>query len=595
MLAGCDPDPEPHQPAPDSLRQTAEGAVVGFADRGDTWTWLGIPFARPPLGDLRWRAPRPPEPREGTLEALAFGPMCPQLPIPMVDKTGEPWLGDEDCLYLNVSAPRSWTPGDAPLPVMLWMHGGGNTVGSADLYTALRNLAAREQVVTVSIHYRLGVLGWFSHPALRAQADNPLDASGNFGTLDTIAALQWVQGNINAFGGDPGNVTVFGESAGGINTFALLLSPLAEGLFHRAISQSGMLLTVDPSNAENAVDAEPPGHENSSVELLLRLLQEDGLASDRAQAAAVLDQWDDAVILEYLRSKPPQDLLAQMRQSEQGLYPIPTLLRDGMVIPSEDPLLLLQRGRFNRVPVILGTNRDEMKTMMVSNPHYTKLRFGVLPTVPDQELYDRVTAYGSRMWQAIGADEPARAIAASGHEEIFVYRFDWDEAPSNWFMDLQSLLGAGHSFEIPFVFHDIDGEMTYMPLQLIDGENRAYAEPLARSMSSYWGAFAHGGDPGQGSTGDQPRWKRWQDPGRYLVFDTPQGGGVRMREGSLDRSEVFSTLAAAGAELGGQDGVCRAYTELFGEEAIFSFTTACNPEAPCPAEPLRFCREDVPD
>jgi para-nitrobenzyl esterase len=264
-------------PAEDSLRQTVNGEVIGFEDRHDTWSWRGIPYAQPPIGDLRWRAPQPALPWEGTLQALEFAPWCPQLPIPVVNDTDEPWLGDEDCLYLNVSAPKSWSPGDELLPVMLWLHGGGNSVGSADLYAAVRNLAHREQVITVSIHYRLGMLGWFRHPALVAEAANEFDASGNFGTLDTIAALQWVRDNIQAFGGDPGNVTVFGESAGGMNTFALLLSPLAKDLFHRAISQSGMLVTSPLASAENAQDAPQPGHVNSSTELLSRLLQADGM------------------------------------------------------------------------------------------------------------------------------------------------------------------------------------------------------------------------------------------------------------------------------------------------------------------------------
>jgi para-nitrobenzyl esterase len=185
LLYACSREPELPTPAPESSRQLSGGTVVGFADRFDTWTWLGIPFAQAPVDELRWRAPRPAQPWEGTLEVLSFAPMCPQLPIPIVNDTDEPWLGDEDCLYLNISAPKSWSPGDKALPVMVWMHGGGNTVGSADLYNAVRNLAAREQVVTVSIHYRLGVLGWFSHPALREQAADDLDASGNFGTLDT--------------------------------------------------------------------------------------------------------------------------------------------------------------------------------------------------------------------------------------------------------------------------------------------------------------------------------------------------------------------------------------------------------------------------
>jgi len=589
LLCACSKTPEPPVPAAGSSRQLDSGPVVGFADRFNSWTWLGIPFAQAPVGDLRWRAPLPPKPWADTLEALSFAPMCPQLPIPIVNDTDEPWLGDEDCLYLNVSAPKSWSPGDKPLPVMVWMHGGGNTVGSADLYNAVRNLAAREQVVTVSIHYRLGVLGWFSHPALRELATNALDGSGNFGTLDTIAALHWVQDNIHAFGGDAANVTVFGESAGGMNTFALLLSPLAQDLFHRAISQSGMLVTSTLASAENPVDAAEPGSKNSSSELLLHLVQADGLAGSRGEAIQLLARWDSQATMDYLRAKSPQQLLEQMQDSEMGLYPIPNLLRDGAVLPAGDPLEQLQAGAFNRVPVILGTNRDEMKTMMLRNPDYANLRLGLFPVVENQALYDRVTGYGSAMWKAIGADEPARAMLAAGHEEVYVYRFDWDEVPSNWLMDFQSLLGAAHGFDMPFVFYDVDNEMTYMPFDLIDEDNLAGAEPLARSMSSYWAQFAHAGSPSRGRTGEQTDWLRWQAGGRYLVLDTPAGGGIRLRDGALDRADVFRQLAADSEALGGQEAVCLAYTNLFGEDAIFSFTTACPDERNCPGAPQHFC------
>ena len=291
----------------------------------------------------------------------------------------------------------------------------------------------------------------------------------------------------------------------------------------------------------------------------------------------------------YLRDHSPQQLLEQMQDSEMGLYPIPNLLRDGVVLPGGDPLQQLERGAFNRVPVILGTNRDEMKTMMLRNPDYSKLRLGLFPVVEDQALYDRVTGFGSAMWKAIGADEPARAMLAAGHEDVFVYRFDWDEVPSNWLMDLQSLLGAAHGFDMPFVFYDLDNEMTYMPIDLIDEDNLAGAEPVARSMSSYWGEFAHTGDPSRGRTGDQADWSRWQAGGRYLVFDSPADGGLHLRDGALDRAGVFRQLAADSAALGGQKGVCLAYTNLFGEDAIFSFTTACPGDSNCAGASQHFC------
>jgi para-nitrobenzyl esterase len=594
LLSACSRDAVLPAPEPESVRLLEAGSVVGFADLYDTWSWRGIPFAEAPVGGLRWRAPRPAKSWDGTLQALTFSPMCPQFPIPVVNDSDEPWLGNEDCLYLNIWAPRSWSTGDKPLPVMVWMHGGGNSVGSADLYTAVRNLAAREQVIAVSIQYRLGVLGWFSHPAMRTQATNDLDASGNFGTLDTIAALQWVQKNIPAFGGDATSVTVFGESAGGMNTFALLLSPLAEGLFHRAISQSGILITSTVVSAENRVDAAQPGSQNSSKELLLRLLQADGLALNRAEALQRIRQWDSAQTMDYLRARSPLQLLEQMQGVEMGLYPTPNLLRDGTVLPAGDPLAQLARGNFNRVPVILGTNRDEIKTLMLRNPDYTDLLFGALPHVKDQSLYNRFTGYGSDMWKAVGADEPARAMVASGHQPVFVYRFDWDELPSSWFIDFGAMLGAGHGLEIPFTFYDVDNEMTYMPFDIMDDSNLDGAEPLARAMSSYWGQFAHTGRPVTGSTHDLPQWLPWQAQENFIVLDSQADGGIRMQSEGIDRSIVFGRLAQDRAGLGGQVGICRAYSNLFGDDAIFKFTATCPNESTCAGSPQNFCPSSFP-
>ena len=237
-LVACAGDPAP-EADPSSARRLVQGPIVGSSHATHAaHVWRGLPFAQPPTGSLRWRAPKPPAAWTETREAIGRGAECVQLDI--TDPTEV--IGDEDCLTLDVYAPRfaadAVPTGGKRRPVMLWIHGGGNSMGSSEVYDAAR-LAAENDVVVVVIQYRLGVFGWMSHPALRASASSPEDASGNFGTLDTIRALEWVQENAAAFGGDPDNVTVFGESAGGINVYALMLSPRAKGLFHRAIAQSG--------------------------------------------------------------------------------------------------------------------------------------------------------------------------------------------------------------------------------------------------------------------------------------------------------------------------------------------------------------------
>jgi len=203
--------------------------------------WRGIPYAQAPVGELRWRAPRALAPWPGTLEALAPGAACVQFPSSLLsDEDPSQPTGSEDCLTLNVFArpvSPSGIPGGAERrPVMVWIHGGANLTGESGVYDWSRFAVAHDTVV-VALNYRLGLFGWFRHDSLWNEQDDVFDRSGNFGTLDLIHGLRWVQDNIAAFGGDPDNVTIFGESAGGNDVLALLLSPEAEGLFHRAISQ----------------------------------------------------------------------------------------------------------------------------------------------------------------------------------------------------------------------------------------------------------------------------------------------------------------------------------------------------------------------
>ncbi|HKJ24516.1 MAG TPA: carboxylesterase family protein, partial [Myxococcota bacterium] len=247
FATACSEAPSPAERTPDesSLRALPAGDVLGFAAEYDSHAWLGIPYAAAPVGELRWKGPRVAPPWDGTLEALESGSPCVQLATPLAGVTdvepGTP-AGDEDCLYLDVYAPRfernAVPKGKARLPVMVWIHGGGNRTGLSSFYHG-GNLAATEDVIVVAIQYRLGPFGWFRHASLRGEGTTAADRSGNFGILDQIRALEWVQANIEAFGGDPDRVTIFGESAGGRDVYMLLASRQAQGLFQRAISESG--------------------------------------------------------------------------------------------------------------------------------------------------------------------------------------------------------------------------------------------------------------------------------------------------------------------------------------------------------------------
>ena len=277
----------PDDPRAETLRRPPAGPVIGTGGRYGGDAWLGIPYARPPVGPLRWRAPQPPEPWQSRGRPPRFGAWCPQFATPMagaVDRPPGTRVGAEDCLTLNVWAP-SGRPDVAP------RHGldprRRNVVGSAALYDGSR-LASEHEVVVVGVNHRLGALGWFRHPKLNADRD-AVERSGNFGTLDLVRALEWVRDNVAAFGGDPGRVTVFGESAGGHNVLSLLVAPRARGLFHGAIVQSGGTWNATVAEAENLRDAAEPGAARSGSEVLLLRLVAEGRAADRDGARAVAD------------------------------------------------------------------------------------------------------------------------------------------------------------------------------------------------------------------------------------------------------------------------------------------------------------------
>ena len=532
-------DAVPPASAPSSTRSLVQGDVVGYAhpDR-EAHVWKGIPFARPPVDELRWRAPLPPEPWDGVREALLPGNECIQLD--MTDPSEV--IGDEDCLVLDVYAPR-FEPGAIPtgserLPVMVWIHGGGNSIGSTELYDASR-LAVEGNVIVIPIQYRLGMLGWLSHPALRASSASLEDASGNYGTLDTIRALEWVRENAAAFGGDPNEVTVFGESAGGIDVFALLLSPRAKGLFHRAISQSGVLVSVPVEQAEGFADDNP--RNAGSAEFLVRYLLQDGRADDREGAKALLTTMSNEEIEAYLRGKSGAELLAIHADSMMGgMYFVPQIIRDGHVIVDAEPLeALADPAMHNAVPLIAGTNREETKLFsMMTSPNVRTL-FGIPTGLRDERGYDLEGEYGGLLWKAQGADQPLAALRRGGQKDVWGYRFDWDEEGQILWLDLSKLIGAAHAVEMFFVFGFTDlGSWT----------DNAFSDPpsaakLSEQMRSYWSQFAHTGNPASGADDGLPGWQSWDD-GRFMLFDSEAGGGLRMTTGSVTVASVVDRLGS---------------------------------------------------
>lgn len=492
---------------------TRYGSVQGFEDNSSTFVWKAIPYARPPVGDLRWMAPQSPATWNGVREETDFCSMCPQFGSFMNTATNQAEvLGSEDCLYLNIWRPQSTETG---LPVYVWIHGGSNVQGSAEPYSGTE-IASRSNMVVVTINYRLGILGWLTHPALRECADE-LTASGNFGTLDIIAALAWVRDNIAAFGGNPANVTIAGQSAGGINTLSLMISPVATGLFHRVISQSGAL---QPASLEDG---------DAYAETLLKaLLVQDGTPQDIADA--VLSGMSAAEIRSYLYGKTTQQLFEAARGMRSG----PTVFRDGTVLREEGVGALDDPQKYNQVPVIIGSTAEEGKLFMY---------FAGLHETWGPVLYQGFGRRASQIARIISLDDIANKLAAHQiRPGVYCYLFQFgmfryrgynawplDQGPNDR-MSWAVALGSFHALDIPFTF----GMTRKFPLflaitdKLFRDDTRAGYEALSGAMMDYFAAFARTGTP---NAEDLPEWTQW--PGkqgrgreRFMLFDANASDAV---------------------------------------------------------------------
>ena len=463
--------------------QIADGVLQGVTDAAGIRSFKGIPFAAPPVGDLRWKAPQPVKAWEGVRKADAFAP------APMQDGMMAQMLGvvggfSEDCLYLNV-----WTPAktaDAKLPVMVWIYGGAYIGGmsSARVYDGTR-LASRG-VVLVSIAYRVGAFGFLAHPDLSRESGK---GSGCFGIQDQIAALRWVRENIEQFGGDPSNVTIFGESAGGISVSIMTVAPAAKGLFQRAIAESGASmgpLKVAHEAGQNVRTLRAA--EQVGVEFLAKLGVKE-IAAARALSAEKI-----------------RDAGAPLRM----FWPV----ADGETIPG-DQYRLFEQGQFNDTPILIGTNSDE-GAMFVKPPvtpeefeQRTRERFGpaaerilqVYPQATEAEAFKASKDVFREAGFAWHAWSWAKLQARHGRSKAFVYYFD-HRAPS-------SLQGSNHADEVPYVFGNLGRSS--------GPRDRA----LSDMIGSFWVNFAKTGDPNGDSL---PGWPAFDETRMSaLIFDETPG------------------------------------------------------------------------
>jgi para-nitrobenzyl esterase len=470
------------------VASTSSGQLAGTADRG-ALVFRGIPYAAPPVGELRWRPPQPPASWSGLRDATAFGPACPQTPNSPVMMVGPVGASSEDCLTLNVWMPANAAPG-AKLPVMVWIHGGGFFTGSGSERQFDGEPYVARGIVFVAINYRLGRLGFFAHPAL--DAEHPDELHGNYGLMDQIAALKWVKANIAGFGGDPGNVTVFGESAGGISILALMATPLAQGLFEKAIVESGAFPGPMREIAEDQ-----PGRPSSEA-MGKAFAEAHGINGPEAAAA--------------LRALPVEAIAPSKPAGMEEIGKIQATsapMIDGKMF-AENVFSTFASDRQTKIPLLIGSNSLEALVWLFQPDG----KVGTVPILPaGPAVLDRlgpdkdriVAAYSPRFGGDMAKIVPAlvsdmlvgagtRFIAgrSAGVQPTYLYRFETVPAPLR-----EVTAGAPHGAEIPYVFGVL------YSLRNVGPRTTDADRALSATVIDYWTSFARTGNPnGNG----RPNW-----------------------------------------------------------------------------------------
>jgi para-nitrobenzyl esterase len=521
-------------------RETTEGVVVGAINKAtNTLSWKGIPYAKPPVGHLRWKAPQQPAKRSTPFKAINFCEVCPQY----IDQDNNPYTpqviqGTEDCLYLNIWRPRTKA---ADLPVYFWIHGGGNSIQWPLLSdTDASILANKSNLLVATVNYRLGPMGFFSHPALRSgKRGEEKSDSGNFALLDLMQALSWVRANIKAFGGDPDNVTIAGESAGGQNVISLLASPLAKDLFHHAISESAV---IRPSTPEQGAE-----HANT---VIAKLLVKDRRAPDVAAAAIRLKGMSMKEVEKYLRSKSARQFLECYPEGKlRGMIMFPTSFTDGSVLPV-DFYGALKTGSYNKVPIILGTNKEEAKLFFIFDPRFIPWRNdgSLFRDKVKAELYDLAARYQSDGWKVMAVDQLARIMRSHADQPpVYAYQFLWGAGglkKSVLSLPYNQLMGACHAMEIDFVFGT---EAVSLGGYAFDEKNRPGRVALSQAMMDYWAQFARTGDPNRKGSG-LPHWKAWSNgkwsPKTILLDADYKDLKIKMSQQELTEADIEKALKA---------------------------------------------------
>ncbi len=565
VFTGCDGSEKLidllHSLADNPVVRTEFGAVKGYTDTPlEAWVWKGIPYAKAPVGALRWKAPADPDRWTGVRDGSVACSECVQQIYDSHWFSQNAFVGSEDCLYLDIYAPRTIARG---LPVYVYIHGGSNNFGSAKQYSGSA-LAKRGNIIVVYIQYRLNAMGFLTHPALRTSGTDQ-DKSGNYGILDIMKALSWVKSNIAAFGGDPHKVVIGGQSAGAHNIMNLLTSPMPanfRGAFAQSVAGPGLmgLKTIAASDTQT----------NTTIDgLLIR----NGLAANAAAAAAYRAGMTPADIEAFLRGQSAE-LIARCRRDGtgpdgSGTMPSHSAIRDGVVVCDAEWKEAIAAGNYHKVPFVNGGTRYEWKDFaplygavvksytggaVPSGPYSWLNLWGVigvppfpaltadqvLPSQTDKNFYETIADLKSRSWRLNGVDDIIRALKANDPaNRVYSFQFKWAGGGDPALADFAAYFGAAHGMDIPF----FQGKTTDSWGISFTAADKTGRDALQAAMMDYLTSFVKTLNPNRAGC-SLPEWPQWNSASggpKLITFDADLDNSIM----AVDTNEIIAADLAA--------------------------------------------------
>lgn len=501
-----------------TIRTTTKGSVKGVKSSDEaSLIWYGIPYGASTAGTNRWKAPQPVSPWNGTMNARVpkSGAAC--------YGDGVNYQGTEDCLYVNIYRPNTT---EKNLPVMVYLHGGGNASGTAN--TDFSKFAVETKSVVVSVEYRLGAFGYLSHPAL--QTGTAEENSGNFTLLDIQAALRWVQTEIGNFGGNAGNVTLSGFSAGARNVMFCMISPQMKGLFHKAIVFSGGCKTCTPEQGEE-----------SSESKLATILVNRGTYETKEEALKYIKAADDATIRDLFYSLTTAEVANMYRSSALRLNLFPQGFNDGTVIPKEG-FSVIASGNYNRVPVILGSDITEFSSFAMKTDITEAVNAS--PTTTFDRVMQLAIQYGSKFQSEHYIEETANLLSQDAvHQPVYAYRFLWGTDAAVTDAAYSMYVGAPHGMSKDFLRGYYKNENVSLSPNAIRSENKAGRKELTTIMQKYVGAFLKQGSPNTTGLATWSTWNATPGTNKIMLFNaTAKKASAVMSPQMYSDDETFAAL-----------------------------------------------------